>query len=134
MSWHIKDPLRSPLARVRNLGSAHEGSHHHFYQRFTAVTLVFLSVWFIVFLNNLPLSGSAKNLQLGVFVLLQSPWNVSFLTAFVGISSYHGFLGVQTIIEDYFHGKIKWIILLLVKWTFAILGLVGIISVLKMSI
>ena len=39
--------LRSPLGRVRGLGSAKEGTSHWWQQRLTAIALVPLSVWFI---------------------------------------------------------------------------------------
>ena len=34
--------LQTPLARVKGLGSAHQGSHHWLMQRITAVTLAVL--------------------------------------------------------------------------------------------
>ena len=37
--------LRSPLANVRGLGSAKEGTHHFWYQRVTALVLVPLTIW-----------------------------------------------------------------------------------------
>ena len=39
--------FRSPLANVRGLGSAKEGTHHFWMQRLTAVALVPLLVWFV---------------------------------------------------------------------------------------
>jgi len=78
MSWQEKNPLGDPLATVRGLGSAHEGVEHWWAQRVTAVSLIFLALWFLVFIQSLPLSSSADELQLKFFVLLQSPWNASF--------------------------------------------------------
>ena len=39
--------LRSSLGRVRGLGSAKEGVGHWWAQRFTAIALVPLSIWFV---------------------------------------------------------------------------------------
>ena len=39
--------LRTPLAMVKGLGSAKDGSHHWWHQRLTAIALVPLSLWFI---------------------------------------------------------------------------------------
>ena len=39
--------LRSPLGRVRGLGSAKEGSGHWWAQRWTALALLPLILWFI---------------------------------------------------------------------------------------
>ncbi len=87
------------------------------------------------FLKALPLSGPAEELQLTAFTLLQSPWNASFLAALVGVAAYHGFLGIQVIIEDYIHCAVaKWGTLLFTKLIFWALALGGIIAVLKMAL
>ncbi len=39
--------IQTPLARVRYLGSAKEGSNHWWWQRLTALLLVPLSLWFV---------------------------------------------------------------------------------------
>jgi succinate dehydrogenase / fumarate reductase membrane anchor subunit len=135
MSWHNNNPLRDSLARVRGLGSAHEGVGHWWSQRVSAVALIFLSIWFVYFLNLLPLSADAHTLQIKVLSLLQSPWTASLLVSFVGVSIYHSFLGIQVIIEDYIHSEMsKWLILVFVKLFFGISGLVGIVAVLKMAL
>ncbi len=40
--------MRSPLARVRGLGSAKDGTAHWWAQRLTALALVPLTVWFCI--------------------------------------------------------------------------------------
>ena len=55
--------LRSPLGRVRGLGSAKEGSHHWWVQRLTAVALVPLSLWFIVSLTCLTQQGYTETIR-----------------------------------------------------------------------
>ena len=44
---------RTPLKDVRGLGSAKEGTHHFFVQRFTAVALIVLASWFLYFVISL---------------------------------------------------------------------------------
>jgi len=135
MSWHKKNPLQGSLARVRGLGSAHEGAGHWWTQRVTAVALIFLGVWFIYFLNLLPLSADAHTMQIKFLSLLQSPWTASLLISFVGVSTYHGYLGMEVIVEDYIHSEmLKWLILVFVKLFFGIIGLVGTVAVLKMAL
>ena len=43
-----RDALRSPIKHVRGYGSAHDGTHHFWVQRLTAVALVPLLVWLVV--------------------------------------------------------------------------------------
>ena len=43
----------NPLAKVRGLGSAKNGTHHWIVQRMTAVALVPLTLWFVVALLGL---------------------------------------------------------------------------------
>ena len=38
--------FKSPLGRVRHLGSAKDGTHHWWMQRVTALALVPLAIWF----------------------------------------------------------------------------------------
>ncbi len=45
--------MRTPLGRVRGLGSAKNGTHHWWMQRVTAVALVPLVVWFVASLVGL---------------------------------------------------------------------------------
>jgi len=42
---------RAPLAKARGLGSAKSGTHHWWMQRVTAVMLIPLSFWLVLFLN-----------------------------------------------------------------------------------
>ena len=42
-----KNTYRTPLSRVRNLGSAHSGTMHFWRQRLTSVALIPLSIAFI---------------------------------------------------------------------------------------
>ena len=92
--------LRNPLARVRGLGSAKQGSHHWIVQRLTAIGLVPLSLWFL---------WAALGLVGGEYADARSfvaqPWNAGFLAAFVILLFYHAKLGIQVVVEDYVHSK-----------------------------
>lgn len=92
--------LRTPLARVRGLGSAKDGTSHWWMQRVTAVLLAPLSIWFL--LCTLPLLGAD---YADARVWLAQPLN-SFLTlALVLALVYHALLGVQVVVEDYIHTR-----------------------------
>ncbi len=92
--------LRHPIARVRGLGSARQGTHHWIAQRLTAIGLVPLSLWFLW--SVLTLVG-AEYADARSFVA--QPWNAALLAAFVLLLFYHAKLGIQVVIEDYVHSK-----------------------------
>jgi succinate dehydrogenase / fumarate reductase membrane anchor subunit len=97
--------LRTPLARVRGLGSAKSGTGHFWHQRLTAIANVPLVVGFIVILVSLLGRSHAAVVQ-----ILGSPLVTIVMLLFIGSISYHMKLGMQMIIEDYVHDE---------KWKFA---------------
>jgi succinate dehydrogenase / fumarate reductase, membrane anchor subunit len=92
--------LRSPVARVRGLGSAKDGTHHWWLQRITAVALVPLVVWFVVSLLRFSLVG-----QTSARAWLASPITMTMLILAIAVGFWHAALGVQVVIEDYVHAK-----------------------------
>jgi succinate dehydrogenase / fumarate reductase membrane anchor subunit len=92
--------LRSPLARVRGLGSARDGTHHWWLQRITAVALVPLVVWFAISLLRF-----APESQAAVRAWIASPVTMVMLILAIMTGLWHAALGVQAVIEDYVHGK-----------------------------
>jgi succinate dehydrogenase / fumarate reductase membrane anchor subunit len=87
---------RSPLAKVRGLGSAKCGTFHWWIQRVTAVALIPLSFWLINFLG---LSLTAPYQQ--TVAWLASPVNIVCIVAWIMAVFYHAALGLQVVIEDY---------------------------------
>jgi len=88
--------LRSPLGRVRGLGSARHGTQHFIQQRFTAVLLVPLCVWFLVSLLLCDMTDYVE-----VVRWMRSPINAVLLILLIGNVLHHGQLGVQVVVEDY---------------------------------
>lgn len=88
--------LRTPLKKVRGLGSAQDGTHHFWMQRVTALALIPLVLWFGISVASLP-NASYES----VVAWLDSPFNVVMLISFLIAGFYHGALGMQVIIEDY---------------------------------
>lgn len=88
--------LRHPLARVRGLGSARNGTHHWIVQRLTAVALMPLSVWFLVVALGLGGYADARS-------FLAQPLNAILMAAFALALFQHAQLGLQVVIEDYVH-------------------------------
>lgn len=121
--------LRSPLARVRGLGSAKEGSHHWWVQRTTAVALVPLTIWFVS--SVLSLAGAE---HAAVVAWLSSPWAATFMVLLIVATFHHMQLGLQVVIEDYVHNEgAKMASLLAMKAVVVVLGLVAVLSVLKIA-
>ena len=97
--------MRTPLGRVRNLGSSHSGTSDFWRQRLTAVATTLLIVPVIVIV--LMLIG--RN-QAGAAQILGSLPIAIILLLFILASAWHMKIGMQVIIEDYVHDK---------KWKFA---------------
>ncbi len=89
--------LRSPLGRVRGLGSARGGTHHWFMQRVTSVALLPLTIWFAVAAATTLRGASYEDAAMWV----QQPWNAVLLLALVGATFHHVAAGLQVVIEDY---------------------------------
>jgi succinate dehydrogenase / fumarate reductase membrane anchor subunit len=90
--------IRTPLGRVRGLGSAKSGTEHFWHQRVTAVANVFLVTAFVVILVSLLGSSHAT-----VHQILGSPFVAIVMLLMVGSTTYHMKLGMQVVIEDYVH-------------------------------
>ena len=118
---------RSPLARVRGLGSAKTGTSHWWMLRVTSVALIPLSFWLITFLNlslNSPYQQTVE--------WLASPLNTVCMVAWVLAVFYHAALGLQVVIEDYIAAEgIKIVAVWTVNLSFLLLALAALIAVLR---
>lgn len=92
--------LRHPLARVRGLGSAKDGTRHWVAQRVTAVALFPLVAWFVIAAFGLGDYADARG-------FLAQPLNAVLTAALVICGFYHAHLGLQVVIEDYVH--LRWL-------------------------
>jgi succinate dehydrogenase / fumarate reductase membrane anchor subunit len=129
MKWE-NSPFKNPMARARNVGSAHAGVHHWLMQKFTAVSNLLLSLWLIYSLAQ----GFASNFT-GVEIFLQNPVNAGLLILFLLSSFYHAALGLTVVIEDYVHCEAtKLASLFAVKFVITAGCVLSILSVLKLAI
>ena len=118
--------MRSPLGRVRGLGSAREGVGHWWAQRMTALALVPLALWFVAALVGLTGADHAA-----ARAWIASPVPAALLVLLVIVSFYHGALGLQVVIEDYVHHEgAKLAALIAVGGVSLLLGLAGVLAVL----
>ena len=121
--------IRTPLAKARGLGSAKSGTDHFWLQRMTAVANIVLVV--IVLAQIARLAGGD---YATVKAALQSPLLSLPLLLLVLSGMVHMRLGMQTIIEDYFHTEGRKVILLMLNTFFVILvGLTCVYAVAKLS-
>ena len=92
--------IRTPLARVRHLGSAHSGTSDFFYQRVTAIGMLLLILPVIIIVMMLLGRNHAYAGQ-----TLGSPLVAIILALFVIASCWHMKIGMQVVIEDYIHDE-----------------------------
>jgi succinate dehydrogenase / fumarate reductase membrane anchor subunit len=122
--------LRSPLGKVRGLGSAKEGVGHWWAQRMTAVALVPLIIWFVS--SICLMTGADYN---AVRDWVETPL-VSILLALLTIAVFHhAQLGLQVVIEDYVHAEwLKIASIALVKFAAIGLAVATIFSIVKIAL
>ena len=121
--------MRTPLARVRNLGSSHSGTSDFWRQRLTAVAMTVLIVPVIVVVLMLIGSNQAyakqtfSSLPIAIIMLL-----------FIAASAWHMKIGMQVVIEDYLHNeKIKLACVMANNFFCIAVALASIYAILKMS-
>jgi len=121
--------FRSPLGKVRGLGSAKDGTHHWWMQRLTAIALVPLAIWFVV--SIIALIGKD---HAAFKAWAGHPISATLLVLLIAATFHHAQLGVQVVIEDYVHGEgAKLTYILLVKGAALVLAGIGIFSVLRIA-
>ena len=124
-----KGAFRTPLTRVRYLGSAHSGTMHFWRQRLTSVALVPLSIAFIFIAMALLGGNHATALQ-----ILKSPLIAITMLLFIGTTVYHMWLGMQVIIEDYVHDDLRKLACLMLNTFFcAVVALACTYAILQIS-
>jgi succinate dehydrogenase / fumarate reductase, membrane anchor subunit len=120
---------RSPLGKVRGLGSAKDGTHHWWMQRLTALALIPLTIWFVF--NVVALVG--KN-HAAFAAWVKNPVSATLLILLIGATLHHAQLGMQVVIEDYVHGEgVKLASIILVKGLALLIAGIGIVSVLRIA-
>jgi succinate dehydrogenase / fumarate reductase, membrane anchor subunit len=121
--------IRTPMGRVRGLGSARSGTKHFWQERLTAVAAIPLTIAFIVIVASVLGRNHAAVVQ-----ILGSPLVAILLLLFIVNSSYHMWLGMQVIIEDYVHEDVRKLSCLMANTFFcAAAALASVYAILKLS-
>ena len=125
----MKD-MRTPLSRVRGLGSAKTGTRDFWIQRLTAAANVPLALFLIALLVALTGAEYAT-----VRSYLGNPLVAIPMLLLILSETWHMRIGMQVIFEDYIHDEgPKVVSLALNNFLSAVVAIVGIYAVLKIGI
>ncbi|MEM8812546.1 MAG: succinate dehydrogenase, hydrophobic membrane anchor protein [Pseudomonadota bacterium] len=121
--------MRTPLSKVRGLGSAKEGTDHFWMQRLTGVANIPLMIFFVFLVVGM--SGADHEAAAS---MIGSPIVAIVLLLMLVSGLYHMRLGMQTIIEDYVHAEGVKIACLMANTFFTVaVGAACVYAVLKIS-
>lgn len=129
LKWEDDGTFKTPMARVRGLGSAHGGTEHWWHERLTSVAAVPLTLWLAWAVLSMP------GWDYDTFTAwLAAPVNAILLILTVLVMFYHAALGSRVIVEDYIHAEwIKTLKLIGINLYFFAAGVVCIFAILKIA-
>lgn len=121
--------MQSPMGRVLGLGSAKEGVEHWWRQRTTALALVPLTIWFVIWV--IAMAGADRA---AMVAWMHNPISAVLMIVLIVATFYHAALGLQVVIEDYVHSEGLRLATLLVMRALCILFVVrGVLAVLTLA-
>ena len=124
-----KPSMRTPLGRVRSLGSAKSGTGDFWRQRVTAVATMLLTLPVIIIILMLLGRNHA-----GAQLLLSNPAVAVILMLFVIASCWHMKIGMQVVLEDYVHDeKVKLVAIIANNFFSVAVALTSIYALIKLS-
>jgi len=121
--------MKTPMKRVRGLGSAKTGTDHFWTQRLSAAATMLLAIALVVVL-----AGTVGKDAAAARSVLAQPVVAVLLLLFIVSGVAHMRIGMQVIIEDYVHEEGAKVIALGLNTFFsAIIAVVCLFAVLKLS-
>jgi succinate dehydrogenase / fumarate reductase membrane anchor subunit len=121
--------MRTPLGRVRGLGSAKTGTEDFWHQRLTAMANIPLVIAGVVIVISLVGRNHAAAAQ-----ILGSPLIAILMLLFIISVTFHMRIGMQVIIEDYVHEETSKIALIMLNTFYTVaVALVSAFAILKLS-
>ncbi|MBS0216413.1 MAG: succinate dehydrogenase, hydrophobic membrane anchor protein [Proteobacteria bacterium] len=121
--------FRNPLKSARGLGSAKDGTSHFANQRLTAIALVFTGLYFLL----LVVCNASAGYDV-VHAMVARPFNAVVFVAFLVAMCWHAALGIQVVIEDYFHSAWGVVLLVINRFVFAIAAIAGVFAVVRIAL
>jgi succinate dehydrogenase / fumarate reductase, membrane anchor subunit len=122
--------MRTPLNRVRGLGSAHAGTGHFWLQRLTAIANVPLVIYFVFLIATLSGRSHAT-----VTATIGQPLTAILLLGAILSIAVHMRIGMQVIIEDYVHDEAAKVTLIVANTLFCVaVGLSGAFAVCRIGL
>ena len=123
-----RQDMRSPLARALALGSAKSGVAHWWAQRASALALVPLSVWFAA-----SIIAHAASDHAGFVTWLRTPVVATLMAVLLLSLFHHAALGLQVVIEDYVHTRVRFAAILLMRFGCVLWAVTGIVATLRIA-
>jgi succinate dehydrogenase / fumarate reductase membrane anchor subunit len=122
--------MRTPLARVRGLGSAKSGTAHFWHQRLTGLANIVLAIGLVAIVLMLIGAPYVEAIR-----VISHPFASLILLAGVISAAVHMRIGMQVIIEDYVHGEGLKLLALLANTFFAFaIALSAVYAILKIGL
>ena len=122
--------MRTPLSRVRGLGSAKDGTDHFWRQRLTSIANIPLVLFFVI-----SIVAHAGSDHATFIAYLSHPLVAIVMLLMILCALYHMCLGMQVIIEDYVHSEGLKVIALMGNTFFSIaVGMGCVFAILKLSL
>jgi succinate dehydrogenase / fumarate reductase, membrane anchor subunit len=121
--------MTTALKRVRGLGSARSGTETFWHQRLTAVANVPLVIFLIL---SIVTHIGADYADIKAY--LAQPLVAILLLALVISAAIHMRIGLKEIIEDYVHGGLKVVAILLATFFAVGVGLASAVAITKISL
>jgi len=107
--------MRTPLSRVRGLGSAKKGTEHFWMQRVTALANIPLTLFLV---GTLVVHAGSDYTTMTAF--LGNPVVGVIMLLLILSATHHMRLGLQVVIEDYIHGEASKLLAIIANQFFAL--------------
>lgn len=121
------DDFRTPEAKIMGMGPSRSGAAIWWAQRMSALALIPLVIWFVLFIFSAVKFRSSDELM----AVFSSPFPTIIFALFLGIGLYHGNIGMKEIIEDYVHNHaLKYSLIILVNFVSLASAIAGICALL----